>query len=49
MSSILFIEKRLRTDKIGLLYLTGVMREVGHDVDMIQTDLEDVDKYLHDH
>jgi radical SAM superfamily enzyme YgiQ (UPF0313 family) len=36
MSKILFIEPELRTDKLGLLYLAAVLRDAGHDVDLVQ-------------
>lgn len=35
MSNILFIEKKLRTDKLGMLYLSSIMKNAGHKVDMI--------------
>lgn len=34
--TILFIEPELRTDKLGLLYLSAVLKQAGHDVDMVQ-------------
>lgn len=46
MSSVLFLEKRLRTDKIGFLYLSRVMKDAGHTVDLIQSDLDDIEGYL---
>lgn len=46
MSSILFVEKRLRTDKLGMLYLSRVMKDAGHTVDMIQDDIDSADVYL---
>jgi anaerobic magnesium-protoporphyrin IX monomethyl ester cyclase len=39
---ILFLEKKLRTDKLGILYLSRVLKDAGHEVDLIQTDLEDI-------
>ena len=46
MKSILFVEKKLRIDKIGFLYLSAIMKNAGHKVDMIQDDVESVDNYL---
>jgi anaerobic magnesium-protoporphyrin IX monomethyl ester cyclase len=46
MKSILFVEKKLRIDKIGFLYLAAIMKNAGHQVDMIQDDVESVDEYL---
>lgn len=46
MKSILFVEKKLRIDKIGFLYLAAIMKNAGHKVDMIQDDVESVDEYL---
>jgi anaerobic magnesium-protoporphyrin IX monomethyl ester cyclase len=44
--NILFLEKKLRTDKLGMLYLSAIMKKAGHYVDLLQTDLEDIDEYL---
>ena len=44
--NILFLEKRLRTDKLGMLYLSAILKQAGHSVDLIQADLEDLDAYL---
>jgi G:T-mismatch repair DNA endonuclease (very short patch repair protein) len=44
--SILFVEKKLRIDKIGFLYLSSVLKAAGHAVDMIQDDIESIDEYL---
>ena len=46
MSSVLFVEKKLRTDKLGMLYLSSVLKLGGHNVDMIQTEVDDIDEYL---
>jgi len=46
MKSVLFIEKKLRIDKIGFLYLSAIMKNAGHKVDMIQDDVENAEKYL---
>lgn len=49
MSHVLFVEKKLRTDKLGMLYLSSIMKNSGHDVDMIQDDVDDMDEYLAKH
>ena len=46
MSHILFLEKKLRTDKLGMLYLSQIMKDAGHTVDMIQDDIDSADSYL---
>jgi radical SAM superfamily enzyme YgiQ (UPF0313 family) len=46
MKSILFIEKKLRIDKIGFLYLSAIMKNAGHRVDMLQDDVDNIDMYL---
>ena len=46
--NILFIEKRTRTDKLGILYLASIIAQAGHSVDMIQTDLTDMYEYLNE-
>jgi len=46
MSSILFIEKKLRTDKLGMLYLARILKDAGHTVDMVQDDVDSADLYL---
>ena len=49
MSSVLFVEKRLRTDKLGILYLSSILKAAGHTVDMIQDDIDNVEAYLENH
>lgn len=49
MKKILFIEKKLRTDKLGFLYLSASLKNAGHSVDMIQDDVESVDDYITSH
>ncbi|MFC2153934.1 B12-binding domain-containing radical SAM protein [Candidatus Altiarchaeota archaeon] len=46
MSSILFVEKKLRTDKLGILYLSRILKDAGHKVDLVQDDLDNTDQYL---
>ena len=46
MSRILFLEKKLRKDKLGMLYLSSIMKSAGHDVDMIQDEVDNADEYL---
>jgi len=49
MSNILFLEKRLRTDKLGILYLSAVLKAGGHNVDLIQDDIDNAEQYLDTH
>ena len=44
--NILFIENKLRIDKLGILYLSAVLKKNGHQVDMIQDSVDDVEEYL---
>ena len=44
--NILFIEKRLRADKLGICYLSKVLKDAGHNVDIIQDDIENIETYL---
>jgi anaerobic magnesium-protoporphyrin IX monomethyl ester cyclase len=43
---ILFLEKRLRTDKLGFLYLSAILKNAGHSVDMIQDDIDNSEDYI---
>lgn len=36
MSKILFLENSLRTDKLAPLYLSAILKQKGHDVDLVQ-------------
>jgi radical SAM superfamily enzyme YgiQ (UPF0313 family) len=49
MGSILFLEKKLRADKLGMCYLSTIMKEAGHTVDMIQDDIDNAENYLNSH
>jgi radical SAM superfamily enzyme YgiQ (UPF0313 family) len=49
MSKILFLEKKLRADKIGFCYLSTIMKDAGHMVDMIQDDVDNADDYIKKH
>lgn len=50
VGNILFVEPALRTDKLGLLYLSAVLKQAGHNVDMIQDfGHGEVERYLEDH
>ena len=46
MKSILFIEKKLRIDKIGILYLSSILKNAGYHVDMIQDDVDNAEEYI---
>ncbi|MDP3052550.1 MAG: cobalamin-dependent protein [bacterium] len=43
---ILFVEKKLRMDKLGICYLSAVLKKAGHEVDLVQDEEENADKYL---
>ncbi len=49
MAKILFVDKEIRTEKLGIMYLAGVLKAGGHHVDIIQTSEDDIDKYITDH
>ena len=40
---IFFIDKKLRTDKLGFLYLSAVLKKAGHEVDYYQDDIDPVE------
>lgn len=42
MSNVLFVEKKLATEKQGLMYLSAVLKARGHRADVVQADEEDV-------
>lgn len=44
MSKVIFIEKKLRIDKLGIMYLSSVLKNAGHSVSLFQSDLVDLDK-----
>lgn len=46
MSSILFLEKKLRCDKLGMLYLSRMLKDRGHTLDLIQDDIDSAELYL---
>ena len=43
---ILFVERKLRTDKLGFLYLSAVLKNAGHDVDLFIGHVGKIDKHL---
>ena len=43
---ILFVEDKLRTDKLGFLYLSSILKESGHTVDLCQDSIDSVENYL---
>lgn len=45
----LFVEKKLRVDKIGPMYISAVLKQAGHEVDLIQDDVDSADEYLATH
>lgn len=46
MAKILFVEKKSRFEKLGIMYLSAMLKKNGHRTDMIQMELEDVDKKM---
>ncbi len=42
MSKVLFLEKKLRNEKLGLMYLSSALKNAGHDTKLTQTDVEDI-------
>ena len=42
MSNILFIEKKMETEKLGMMYLSAYLKERGHNTELVQTDEEDI-------
>lgn len=47
--NVLFVEKSLRIDKMGIAYLAAVLKEAGHDVACVQDDIESVHVYMSTH
>lgn len=47
--NILFVEKKLRADKLGMCYLSSILKKAGHNVDMIQDDVDNAEEYLDSH
>lgn len=46
MSHILFVERRLRTDKLGMLYLAASLEAAGHTIALVQDEIDSADDYL---
>lgn len=44
--NIVFIEKSLRADKLGIMYLAAVMRMDGHAVNLLVDDRDNIDEYF---
>ncbi len=44
--NILFVERKLRTDKLGILYLSRILKDAGHNVDLVETESEDIHEYM---
>lgn len=40
MAKILFVENNLRVDKLGILYLSAVLKKLGHDTRLVQAERE---------
>jgi len=43
---ILFVEKDLRNEKLGIMYLSSSLKKQGHHTDLIQVDKEDIDQKI---
>lgn len=46
---VLFVERNLRNEKLGIMYLSAALKARGHHADLIQTDKEDLDDRLGDY
>ena len=46
--NILFVENKLRVDKLGILYLSSVLKQAGHSVNMIEDSVTPAEQYLSD-
>lgn len=46
---ILFIERSLRNEKLGIMYLSSALKSRGHHADLIQVDKEDLNDRIHDY
>ena len=44
--NILFIENKLRIDKLGILYLSAILKQNGHSVELLQDKVDDINSYL---
>lgn len=45
---VLFVERNLRNEKLGVMYLSAALKARGHHADLIQTDKEDLDARVRD-
>ncbi|QQR81146.1 MAG: B12-binding domain-containing radical SAM protein [Deltaproteobacteria bacterium] len=43
---VLFIERNLRNEKLGIMYLSGSLKAHGHHADLVQTDKTDLDQFI---
>tara|TARA_R110000824_G_scaffold114561_1_gene265223 strand:- start:2669 stop:4153 length:1485 start_codon:yes stop_codon:yes gene_type:complete len=46
--NILFLENKLRVDKLGILYLSAVLKSAGHNVNMIEDSVTPAEEYLNE-
>ena len=46
---VLFIERTLRNEKLGIMYLSASLKAAGHHADLIQTCKEDLDAIIHEY
>lgn len=48
--NILFAENKFRADKLGICYLSKIMKDAGHKVDMVQDRIDSIENYIkHNH
>jgi radical SAM superfamily enzyme YgiQ (UPF0313 family) len=43
---ILFVERKIRADKLGICYLSRILKDAGHSVDMVQDSMESSEKFI---
>lgn len=46
MAKVLFVEKQLRNEKLGLMHLAAVLKKGGHEVELICTEEEDIESVM---
>lgn len=46
---VLFVERNLINEKLGIMYLSAVLKAKGHHANLIQTDKDDLDDFIRDY
>lgn len=46
---VLFLERNLRNEKLGVMYLSASLKAAGHHADLVQTDKQDIDEKLREY